>query len=413
MILATLVCCAVTAPPSYADAKSILDRYRDSVYQVIVINLDSQGRSSLGSGFLIDDGSKIVTNYHVVSEAILSAEKYRIEVIDNRSNIEQVNIDRIDIINDLVILKRSSSSPDNTIDFAAKEPDSGDPVFSIGNPHDIGLTVVPGTYNGLEARNFIDVIHFSGSINQGMSGGPAINKDGDAIGINVATSGNQISFLIPINKLHKLLNIPQDNNSFNHQIQKQIKAQQAVYFDSLFSQNWNLTELNQAQIISEISADMACWGDSDFDQESSISSITMGCNGKHDIYISNNFSTGNVEYEYWLAESHDLSSIRFYNYIEKRLESYLATNASSDDLVSNFHCNNDFVALPDSHKANMRSSLCVRHYVNFPELHDVFFVASSYQKNTKVLISHFTLQGVDINQTKTFTEKFMRSVKWL
>lgn len=405
---------------AYADAKASLETHRDSVYQIKVINTDSQGRSSLGSGFSVGNGSLIATNYHVVNEAILEPKKYRIEIIDSQNLHEQAIIDRIDIINDLVILKRKASGIKPSIALATVAPKPGEAIFSLGNPHDLGMTITPGTYNGLESTSYIDIIHFSGAINEGMSGGPAINHSGEVIGINVATTGNQISFLIPVEKLQVLLSkqsIPSNthNNSvkLNQIIEDQIKHHQSNYFQYIQSFDWQIQTVKNSQILAEISPDMGCWGDSSFDDNNSVSTINMGCSGNNNIFISSALSTGNIEYEYWLADAHDISSIRFYNYVEKRLESYLATNASSDNVVSNFRCNNDFIKVSNTKESNMKVSICVRNYLNFPRLNDIFFVASSYQKGHKVLISHFTLLGVNKGQAKDFSLRFMESVKWL
>ena len=54
-------------------------------------------------------------------------------------------------------------------------PTKGEELFSLGNPHDLGMIVVPGTYNGLKKESFNDRIHFTGSVNSGMSGGPVVN----------------------------------------------------------------------------------------------------------------------------------------------------------------------------------------------------------------------------------------------
>lgn len=405
---------------AYADAKTTLENHRESVYQIKVVDTESQGRSSLGSGFSIGSEYLIATNYHVVNEAILEPQKYRIEVIDSNNSQEQATIDRIDIINDLVILKIESSGIKPGITLASTEPNPGEAIFSLGNPHDLGMTITPGTYNGLESSSYIDIIHFSGAINEGMSGGPAINKLGEVIGINVATTGNQISFLIPVEKLQVLLSKNPISSSSNknsvklHQIiEDQIKRHQKTYLQYIQSFDWQIQKVKNSQILAEISPDMGCWGDSSFDEKNSVSTINMGCSGNNNIYISSGLSTGNIEYEYWLADSHNISSIRFYNYVEKRLESYLATNASSDNVVTNFRCNNDFIKVSNTKDSNMKVSLCVRNYLKFPSLNDVFFVASSYQKDQNVLISHFTLLGVSKNQAKEFSLRFMESVRWL
>ena len=48
----------------------------------------------------------------------------------------------------------------------------GERIYAMGNPLDLGFTIVEGTYNGLVDKSYDERIHFSGAINPGMSGGP-------------------------------------------------------------------------------------------------------------------------------------------------------------------------------------------------------------------------------------------------
>ena len=59
----------------------------------------------------------------------------------------------------------------------------GATVYSLGNPHDLGLIVVPGTYNGLQKHSFYPRIHFTGAVNAGMSGGPTVDAAGKVVGV--------------------------------------------------------------------------------------------------------------------------------------------------------------------------------------------------------------------------------------
>src|SRR6201999_2275505 len=90
----------------------------------------------------------------------------------------------------------------NLTDF---ELGQGARVYSLGNPHDVGLSIVEGTYNGQLAETLFERIHFTGSLNPGMSGGPAIDRAGRVVGVNVASMGNQLSFLVPIRFARELL----------------------------------------------------------------------------------------------------------------------------------------------------------------------------------------------------------------
>src|SRR4029077_1010892 len=75
----------------------------------------------------------------------------------------------------------------------------GERIYAMGNPLDLGFTIIEGTYNGLVDRSYDDRIHFSGAINPGMSGGPVAGSDGRIVGVNVAKrlDGEQVGFLVP------------------------------------------------------------------------------------------------------------------------------------------------------------------------------------------------------------------------
>ena len=75
----------------------------------------------------------------------------------------------------------------------------------MGNPRDLGITIVEGTYNGLVHDALYDRVHFSGAINPGMSGGPTLTGEGRVVGVNVATMGNQVGFLVPVDHARVLL----------------------------------------------------------------------------------------------------------------------------------------------------------------------------------------------------------------
>jgi serine protease Do len=90
----------------------------------------------------------------------------------------------------------------------------GDWVIAIGNPFGFGGTVTSGI---ISARNrsiglsrYEDFIQTDASINQGNSGGPLFNMDGDVIGINTAILGPSgsigIGFSIPSNNAKKVIN---------------------------------------------------------------------------------------------------------------------------------------------------------------------------------------------------------------
>ena len=185
-------------------ARQLFADNRAAILQIRIIDLTSGSKSAIGSGFSIDQNGLIATNYHVIELAASEPEQYRIEYLTETNQTGVLKLVDVDVINDLALVKADHviSQP---ITLASTEPDVGVPVFALGNPLDLGLTVVPGTYNGINTSTYYPRVHFTGSLNSGMSGGPTLNQRGQVVGINVATAGNQVSFLVPTQKLQNLI----------------------------------------------------------------------------------------------------------------------------------------------------------------------------------------------------------------
>ncbi len=163
---------------------------------------------SLGSGFIIDSSGIIITNNHVIEGAedilvrIEGEKEYEAKVIG------------ADPFSDLAVLKIKSSEKFKLVKFGDSDKARiGDWVIAIGNPFGLGGTVTSGI---ISARNrnigmarYEDFIQTDASINQGNSGGPLFNVDGDVIGINTAIFGRQgnigIGFSIPSNNAKKVI----------------------------------------------------------------------------------------------------------------------------------------------------------------------------------------------------------------
>jgi serine protease Do len=159
--------------------------------------------SSLGSGFIINKNGTIVTNNHVINNAE--------DIVVKVGNKEyEAKVLGSDPYSDLAVLKIDTKEKFTPVKFGNSDKARvGDWVVAIGNPFGLGGTVTSGI---ISARNrdinltrYDDFIQTDASINQGNSGGPLFNLDGDVIGINTAIiapgqSGSiGIGFAIPAN----------------------------------------------------------------------------------------------------------------------------------------------------------------------------------------------------------------------
>ena len=165
--------------------------------------------SALGSGFIIDAKGIVVTNNHVIQ----GAEDIMVTV--NGEKEYEAKIIGADPLSDLAVLEIQSKDKFVPVKFGDSDKAKiGDWVIAIGNPYGFGGTVTAGI---ISARNrsiglsrYEDYIQTDASINQGNSGGPLFDMNGDVIGINTAILGQSgsigIGFSIPSNSAKKVIN---------------------------------------------------------------------------------------------------------------------------------------------------------------------------------------------------------------
>ena len=167
--------------------------------------------SALGSGFIIDAKGIVVTNNHVIK----GAEDILVRVEGDTEYIEyKAKVIGADPLSDIAVLKIESSDKFVPVKFGDSDKARiGDWVIAIGNPLGLSGTVTSGI---ISARNrniglsrYEDYIQTDASINQGNSGGPLFNMEGDVIGINTAILGREgnigIGFSIPSNSAKKVI----------------------------------------------------------------------------------------------------------------------------------------------------------------------------------------------------------------
>jgi serine protease Do len=166
-------------------------------------------QQGLGSGFIIDPRGYIVTNRHVIVGAdeiqvtLEGKKKFKATVVgaDPKTDVAVIKIDG----RNLPSVKLGDS----------KTLEVGDWVLAVGNPFGLMQTVTAGIVSAkgrsdMGILDFEDFIQTDAAINQGNSGGPLVNIEGEVIGLNTAIlskSGGSvgIGFAIPVNVIKKVV----------------------------------------------------------------------------------------------------------------------------------------------------------------------------------------------------------------
>ncbi|WP_375391313.1 Do family serine endopeptidase [uncultured Sphingomonas sp.] len=166
-----------------------------------------QEGQALGSGFIISPDGYIVTNNHVIAAAAKGAtvDSITVTLTDRKEYTARV-VGR-DADSDLALLKIDASALPFVRFGDSTRARVGDWVVAIGNPFGLDGTVTAGIVSALHRSTGLGpydrFIQTDAAINQGNSGGPMFNLNGDVIGINSQILGSQaggnigIGFAIP------------------------------------------------------------------------------------------------------------------------------------------------------------------------------------------------------------------------
>ncbi len=393
------------------DAKRLYENYQASIYQIRLIEKGSGNKASIGSGFQVSPDGYVISNYHVVADAVNKPDRYLIEYLDASGEKGELQLVDVDVIHDLAVLRHGLSGR-HWLKLYQGKLFKGTRLFSLGNPHDLGMTVMEGTYNGLVDGSYYERILFGGSLNPGMSGGPTINRNGEVVGVNVATAGNQISFLVPTKYLERLFaraeTALEPELSWNERIEQQLKLNQQEIFGPLLEAPWPLEPLGELTVAAEVSDFVKCWGDTDQSEKSLFTVTHRICQMEESIYLGRRLTTGVFRYEYQWFETESLNQFQFYNQMQRGF--YLEqANSTRKVSVTPFQCEESFL---NSGGVDWKSFLCVRRYKKFPSLFDVSLTMASLAKKNRGLVASLAAAGVDRANARQMVERFMESIQW-
>ena len=219
-----------------SDESSLIDQIAKNVGQSVVsVNVESQStqtdffgfsqpvdQQSAGTGFIISSDGLIVTNRHVVPDGTTSV-SVTLQDGTTYDNVQVVGRSSAASAQDIAFLKINDTKGKTLTPVTLGDSSKvqvGDRVIAIGNAlGQFQNTVTSGIISGYgrdvtagdatsSTESLTDLFQTDAAINQGNSGGPLVNINGEVIGINTAIASNaqNIGFAQPINDLKGLIN---------------------------------------------------------------------------------------------------------------------------------------------------------------------------------------------------------------
>ncbi len=177
-----------------------------------VFGYTSKGAVS-GSGFIISSDGYILTNHHVIEDAVNGGYDVQVLTQDGTSYIATVVGYEAD--NDVAVLKIDATGLNAAVIGDSDQMLVGEKVYAVGNPlGELEYTLTDGIVSAKDCEissqdaqtgrtKTINMFQISAAINSGNSGGPVYNSRGEVIGISTAkysdTGVEGLGFAIPIN----------------------------------------------------------------------------------------------------------------------------------------------------------------------------------------------------------------------
>ncbi len=380
-------------------------------------------QTSTGSGFLVSSDGLAITNYHVVSDVALEPKTYRLEYTAADGSHGDVTLLAVDLPNDLALVRVDKhDAPFFTFDKAALDGtmQKGERLYSLGNPLDLGFTIIEGTYNGLVEHSYNEHIHFTGALNPGMSGGPAVDPQGQVVGINVATRRDRqlISFLVPARFAAALLArgrmqqaTPDD---LREDVTRQLGSWRATLYGALAEQGFRSDSFGPYRAPETQAPWFECWSQTNASASPKprASINTTSCTADASVFIASDLDTGAVQINHSYFKSIDLNQFQFANVLAPKAQPYLRLGGPYRKWYTPQHCHEDFVGIaPASTHPPLRVMWCTQGYREFADLYDVVLVAVTQDHGDEALVSRLSLQAIGYDDAIKLGQRFLEGLQ--
>jgi S1-C subfamily serine protease len=410
----------VQAPLSSA-AERVYEFSKPRMLQVRTILQAANRQNSLGSGFLVTADGLAITNYHVVSQFALDPKTYRLEYLAPDGSTGSLTLLAIDVSHDLAVVKVERS----TLPFFEFDPRAisgnlpkGERIYAMGNPLDLGFTIIEGTYNGLVEKSYDEHIHFSGAINPGMSGGPVAGSDGRIVGVNVAKrlDGENVGFLVSARFAAGLIERalkgpPLVLDKAREEVGRQLDGWQAAFYDTLKGQGFRSGSFGPYRGMESSAPWMTCWGQTNADElpKPRTAINRTQCSSGTGIYVSDKILTGRVDLAYVYSKAIDLNAFQFSQELSQRSRSF---DGLASKRLTEQECRDDFVMAGEGARPPLRTTWCMRAYREFEGLYNVTLIALTQDRSREALLAQLSMQGVSYSNAVALGRRFLESIQW-
>ena len=404
-------------PAPSLSARKVYEQARAQLVQIRTVLKGQASQTSVGSGFFVSKEGHIITNFHVAAEAALKPERHDLVYVTADGREAPLQILQLDVLHDLALLKAVDNTT-RSFDALSFRPESqtlaqGERIYSLGNPLDVGFAVTEGNYNGMVKRSFYPQIFFGGALSGGMSGGPALDNQGQVVGINVArrVDGEQVSFLVPATFAMALLARGRDAAPFRAPAYPIVTAQllqhQATLTDRFIAQGWKPATHPRYRVPVPSDDFMRCWGTSDPSRTGGLDVERSNCVMDTHVYVGD-YTTGSISVRHESYDGTKLGTLRFAARHAQAFRNEEFTRLRSEHQTKP-QCHEDYI---DRDGLPLRAVVCLRAYKKLPELYDVSVLVATLDQKQAGVQGRFDAQGLSFANAQRLAKHYLEAYGW-
>jgi serine protease Do len=405
---------APVAPMATSAAQAMWSRARTQLLRIRIVPIGQTSQASVGSGFFVSNDGLLISNFHVISLVALKPDRYQALYETPTGDKGELQLLGIDVVNDVALLRtkpNKEAKPSDALKFRApgSSLQRGERIFSLGNPLDVGFAVVEGTYNGLVERSFTPRLFFS---NGGMSGGPALDAQGNVVGINVAKrlDGEQVSFLVPAEHAQKLIAASGQAAPITTPLYNSFTAQLTQYQQQLVERfiatPWK-PQVNAGVSIPIPSDDfLRCWGRREQMESKAFQFARTDCRMDSSVFTGE----GNLGMISTTHESYDGSKLGATRFMDRYSKSFENEHFFSGIRPSTKpQCRQ--TSLQNAGSPRMETVLCLTAYKRFKGLYSVSILVATQEGKTTGSLGRLNATGVSFDNALKIAQHFADGFK--
>jgi serine protease Do len=410
---------ADAATPVSAGGQRVFDDTRTKLLQVRTLLRDQDSQASVGSGFVVTAEGLAITNYHVVSQFALRPSRYRLSYTMADGTSGSVQLLAVDAVHDLALVRLvppegrpAAALPALAFRPAALPLARGERIYSMGNPLDVGFAIVEGNYNGLVERSYLPQIFFAGSLNAGMSGGPALDAAGRVVGVNVAArrDGEQVSFLVPAQFAEQLLErgraVPPMQGAAHVEITRQLTTHQAGLVQRFVDQPWRSANHARYRVPVPQETFMRCWGSTSPARDKQLQFERSDCVMDSSVFVTDSLLTGALTVRHEAYDGSKLGALRF---ARMYTDSFRNEGFFSGASATAPQCRERFV---DRDGLALRTVVCLAALKRFEGLFNLSVLTTTVDHPTQGVQGRLDARGVDFAGAMKLVDHYLQGFGW-